>query len=107
VGVCDIKGANEGGREKDGPFGYWQVNFEVFDKVTKKSKRAKKSFRRIKNGEAHKRERFEEACAFRERKMREYLDDLEEYYKPIRALHDRWFAMRVLKEVLEPAKTSK
>ena len=107
VGVVDYKGVNEGGRENHGDFGFWQVKFQVFDKVTKETTVGRKSFRRIKNGEAHKREMFKKACEFQERKMREYLDDLEEDYKPIRALHDRWFAMRVLKEVLEPAKTSK
>ena len=106
-GVVDYKGVNEGGRENHGDFGFWQVKFQVFDKVTKETTVGRKSFRRIKNGEAHKREMFKKACEFQERKMREYLDDLEEDYKPIRALHDRWFAMRVLKEVLEPAKTSK
>jgi hypothetical protein len=104
-GVCDYKGRNEGGSKGD--FGFWQVQYNELDKVKKKTTVRSESFRRIKNGEAHKREMFKKACEFQERKMREYLDDLEEYYKPIRALHDRWFAMRVLKEVLEPAKTSK
>ena len=61
------------------------------DKVSKETKEKYESFRRIKNGEAHKREMFKKACEFQERKTREYVKALEEYYKPIRALHDRWF----------------
>ncbi|MCH9773488.1 MAG: hypothetical protein K0U28_08185, partial [Cyanobacteria bacterium] len=93
-GVCDYKGPNEGGREENGDFGYWMVKYNEFNKDTKRTKRKSesKSFRRIKNGEAHKQKKFEEACKFQEEKTRKYVDDLEEYYKPIRALHDRWFS---------------
>jgi hypothetical protein len=89
-GVGDRKGRNEGGRYGD--FGFWRVKYNEFDKDTKETRVKYKLFSRIKNGEAHKREMFEEACKFREEKTRKYVDDLEEWYKPIRALHDRWFS---------------
>jgi hypothetical protein len=95
-GVCDRKGSNEGGsKEKYGDFGFWEVLYNEFDKDTKKTKVKSESklFRRIKNGEAHKQKKFKEACEFQEEKQRKYVDDLEEYYKPIRALHDRWFSV--------------
>jgi hypothetical protein len=101
-GVVDRKGVNEGGCENR-KFGFWAVKYREFDKVTKKTETKQESFPRIKNGATHKKEIFVEACKHREKKMREYLDDLEEYYKPIRALHDRWFATWVLKEVFEEA----
>ncbi len=90
-GVCDLKGENEGGSYGD--FGYWEVKYNEFNKDTKETKVTTKPFSRDNGDEAHKQERFEEACKFREEKMREYVDDLEEYYKPIRALHDRWFSV--------------
>ena len=102
VGVVDRKGANEGGRE-DLKFGFWRVRFQVFDKVTKKTTVRKKSFRRIKNGEAHKREMFKKACEFRKEKQREYVDALEEDVEPFRARQSHWFARRELKEVFEEA----
>jgi hypothetical protein len=91
-GVYDCKGRNEGGSYGD--FGFWQVKYNEFDKDTKKTrvKSESKLFRRIKNGEAHKQKMFKKACEFREEKQRKYVDDLEEYYKPIRALHDLWFS---------------
>ena len=104
--VFDRKGVNEGGR-KNGKFGFWLVRYKVFDKVTKQTKLKSKTARRIKNGEAHKREKFEEACKFQEEKQRKYDDDLEEYVEPIRVRQSHWFAMRELKEVFELAKTSK
>ncbi len=89
-GVGDRKGRNEGGSYGD--FGFWRVKYNEFDKDTKETREKYKLFSRIKNGEAHKREMFEEACKFREEKTRKYVDDLEEWYKPIRALHDLWFS---------------
>ena len=91
-GVYDYKGQNEGGSKGD--FGYWQVRYNELDKVSKRAKEKSESklFRRIKNGEAHKQKMFKKACEFREEKQRKYVDDLEEYYKPIRALHDLWFS---------------
>ncbi|MCH9717474.1 MAG: hypothetical protein K0U52_10375, partial [Gammaproteobacteria bacterium] len=76
---------------------------QVFDKVTKKTTVRKKSFRRIKNGEAHKREMFKKACEFRKKKQKEYVDALEEYYTAFRARQSHWFARRELKEVFEEA----
>ncbi|MCH9773485.1 MAG: hypothetical protein K0U28_08170 [Cyanobacteria bacterium] len=90
-GVFDYKGSNEGGSDEE--FGSWLAKYEEFNKVTKQNKRTSKSFRRIKNGAAHKQKKFKEACEFEEEKTRKYVDDLEEYYKPIRALHDRWFSV--------------
>ena len=89
--VYDRKGVNEGGSDKE--FGQWEVHYKVFNKVSKQTELKYKTVRRIKNGKAHKRETFEEACKFEEEKTREYIDDLEEYYEPIRALHERWFSV--------------
>ena len=91
-GVFDYKGENEGGSKSNGDFGFWKVEFPLFDKGTKETLYRSKTFRRDINGKAHKQKKFKEACKFQEEKMREYVDDLEEYYKPIRALHDRWFS---------------
>ncbi|MCH9793706.1 MAG: hypothetical protein K0U82_23110, partial [Planctomycetes bacterium] len=93
-GVYDYKGSNEGGRKRNGDFGFWWVKYNEFDKDTKKTKEKYESilFRRDYGDKAHKQKKFEEACKFREEKTRKYVDDLEEYYKPIRALHDLWFS---------------
>ena len=95
TGVRDRKGVNEGGREENGDFGFWVVQYNELDEVSKQTKKKSesKSFRRDYGDEVHKRETFEEACKFQEEKEREYVADLEEYYEPIRALHDRWFSV--------------
>ena len=92
-GVFDYKGSNEGGSKGD--FGFWMVKYNELDKVSKKTKEKSESklFRRDYGDKAHKQKKFKEACKFREEIMREYVDDLKEYYKPIRALHDRWFSV--------------
>ena len=92
-GVFDYKGSNEGGSKGD--FGFWMVKYNELDKVSKKTKEKSESklFRRDYGDKAHKQKMFKKACEFREEKQRKYVDDLEEYYKPIRALHDRWFSV--------------